>query len=84
MQLSFLFMCFPIIVALHHLGPNRLGLRLRGGGKWVGGGVLTIIYHRPSHPYNAGTEQVVFSPTTQTLLAPSAKRRDMLGEAHEV
>ena len=29
--------------------------------------------HRPSYPYNAGTEQIRFSPTTQTMLAPSAK-----------
>ena len=32
---------------------------------------------RPSHAYNAGTEHVVFSPARQTLLAPSAKRRDV-------
>ena len=31
--------------------------------------------HRPSHPYNAGTEHVEFSPTRQTLLARSAVRR---------
>ena len=39
--------------------------------------------HRPSHPYNAGTEHVGFSPTRQTLPAPSAKRREVIGESHE-
>ena len=38
--------------------------------------------HGPSHPYNTGTELVVFSPTRQTLLAPSAKRREVCGESH--
>ena len=38
--------------------------------------------HRPSHHYNAGMEHVGLSPTRQTLLAPSAKRRQMLGEPH--
>ena len=39
--------------------------------------------HRPSHPYNAGTEHVGFSPTRQTLLATSLKRREVFGESHE-
>ena len=39
--------------------------------------------HRPSHPYNAGTEHVGFSRTTQKLLAPIAKHREVLGESHE-
>ena len=30
---------------------------------------------RPSHPCNAGTEHVGFSPTRQALLAPSAKTK---------
>ena len=34
------------------------------------------IWYRPSHPDNAGTEHVGFSPTRQTLLAPGAKRRE--------
>ena len=44
--------------------------------------------HRPSQPHNAGTEHVGFSPTRQTLLAPSAKRNvrcpasRMKGELH--
>ena len=33
--------------------------------------------------YYAGTEHVGFSPTRQKLLAPSAKRREVLGELHE-
>ena len=33
----------------------------------------------PSHTYNAGTEHVGFSLARQTLLAPSAKRREVLG-----
>ena len=39
--------------------------------------------HRPSHPYDAGTEHVGFSPTRRTFLAPSAKRREVFGELHE-
>ena len=35
--------------------------------------------HRPSRPHYAGTEHVGFSPTRQTLLAPSAKRREVFG-----
>ena len=38
---------------------------------------------RPSHPYNAGTEHADFSPTRQTLIAPSAKPRGVSGELHE-
>ena len=36
----------------------------------------------PSPPYNAGTEHVGFSPTRHALLAPSVKRRGVLGESH--
>ena len=39
--------------------------------------------HRPSHPYNAGTEHVGLSPTRQKLLAPCAKRREVFGESNE-
>ena len=55
----------------------------------MGGGLYScdawpwLYDHRPSHPYNAGTEHVGFSPTRQTLLAPSAKRREVFGESHE-
>ena len=38
---------------------------------------------RSSHPYNAGTEHVGYSSTRQTLLTPSAKRREVSGESHE-
>ena len=54
--------------------------------KGRGGGALIIMHGRSrmtSHPYNAGTENVGFSPTRQTSLAPSAKRREVLGESHE-
>ena len=33
--------------------------------------------------YNARKEHVGFSPAGQTLLAPSAKRREVFGESHE-
>ena len=55
-----------------------------GGGR--GGGVYSVhcpYDHRPLHPYYAGTEHGGFSPTRQTLLAPSAKRREVFGESHE-
>ena len=39
--------------------------------------------HRPSHPYNPGTEHVGFSTTTQALLAPRATRRGVFGESHD-
>lgn len=32
-----------------------------------------------SHPYNAGAGHVRFLPTSQTLLAPRANRREVLG-----
>ena len=61
-----------------------------GGGAWEKGFVF-IIMHGPSRmtkypcipAYNAGTEHVGFSPTRQTLLALSAKRRKVLGESYE-
>ena len=45
--------------------------------------VVVSYGYRSSHPYNVGTEHVGFSPTRQTLLAPSAKHREVLGESHE-
>ena len=33
--------------------------------------------HRPSHPYSAGTKNVGFSPTGQTLLAPPSAKRNV-------
>ena len=37
----------------------------------------------PSIPTMPGREHVGFSPTRQTMLAPSEKRREMFGESHE-
>ena len=60
-----------------------------GGGAYSRRDVLDIMHGRsrmtivPSHPYNAGTEHVGVSPTRQTLLAPSAKHREVSGESHE-
>ena len=52
-----------------------------GGG---GGGYSIFVYsRRPSQPYNGGTEHFGCSPTRKTLLAPSAKRREVFGESHE-
>ena len=58
----------------------------RGGGGYsifMHGRSCMIIAIRPSHSYYAGTEHVEFSPTRKTLLAPSAKRREVFGESHE-
>ena len=51
----------------------------------AGGGRCTHDMHdcRPSHPYNAETEHVGFSPTRETLLAASSKRREVFGESHK-
>ena len=54
-----------------------------GGIQFVHGRSRMTIWYRPSHPYYAETEHVGFSPTRQTLLAPSAKRRQLFGESHE-
>ena len=43
--------------------------------------VRRTIAIKPSHPYNAGTEHVGFSPTRQALRAPSAKRREVFVES---
>ena len=37
----------------------------------------------PSHLCNTGTEHGGFPPTRQKLLAPSAKRREVLGASRE-
>ena len=47
------------------------------------GSFLTGPACRPSCPYNLGTEYVGFSPTRQTSVAPSVKRREVFGESHE-
>ena len=59
------------------------------GGVGGGGGLysfscrvpLHAYDHRPKHPYSAGAEHVVFTSTRQMLLAPIAKRREVLGES---
>ena len=72
------------------VGRRGRGVRVvAGGGE---GGVYSIFMHsrsrmpiaiRPSRPCYAGTEHVGFSPTRQTLLAPSAKHREVFGKSHE-
>ena len=54
------------------------------GGNLERGGGTQFVHgrsRRPSHDCYAGTERVGFSPTKQTLLAPSAKRREVFGGA---
>ena len=46
-----------------------------------GRGRMTIAYSS-SHPDNAGTEHVGFSPTSK-LLAPSASPNEVFGGSHE-
>ena len=64
---------------------RKYGLEEEVGGE----SVLDIMHgrsrhrHRLSHPCNAVTEHVGFSPTRKALLAPSAKRREVFGESHE-
>ena len=61
--------------------------RARGGGEGSTHSMHSrsrmTIWYRPSHPYYTGTEHVEFSPTRQTPRAPSAKRREVLGESHD-
>ena len=45
-------------------------------------GSLKTTNARISHPYNTGMENVGFH-RPGTLLVPSAKRREVLGESHE-
>ena len=65
---------------------DGIGYKERQSGR---GEVYSISYmgvsydHRPSHPYNTGTEHVGFSPTRQSLLAPSARQREVFGESHK-
>ena len=55
-----------------------------GGGEVYSSCMAVVVYdHRPSRPCNAGTENVGFSPTRQTSLGRSAKRREVFGESHE-
>ena len=60
-------------------------------GLWRGGAGLysiscmaVVVYDlRPSHPYDAGTEILGFSPTRLALRVSSAKRREVSSESHE-
>ena len=65
-------------------GLKRSGRSGDGGGEAYSVCAWPQSYdHRLSHPYYAGTERVGFSLTRQTMLAPSAKRREVFGESHE-
>ena len=54
----------------------------RGGTQFVHGRSRMTVDPRIPTIY-AATEHVGFSPTRQTLLAPSAKRREVFGESLE-
>ena len=68
------------VVALFRDGGGRAHVSCHA---MHGGSHIWPYAHRRSHPYNAGTEHVGFSPTRQTLLAPSAKRREVEGGERE-
>ena len=76
-----------LIQSNHFIGENRLGNQSQGVSTDVMCPAWPQSYDRtPSHPHNAGTEEHVFGfswTRQQTLLAPSAKRREVLGESHE-
>ena len=55
----------------------------RGGGGVAQLCMAVVVCLWTSHSYYAGTEHIGLSPTRQTLLAPSAKRREEFGESHE-
>ena len=63
--------------------PTMLGRRGEGVYSTSCMTVVVWSYHRPSHHYNTGTEHAGFSPTRQTLIASSVKRREMLDESHK-
>ena len=52
-------------------------------GPWLCGCTHFMHSHRPSHPYDAWTEYVGFSPTRKKSRAPSAKRRGVFSESPE-
>ena len=72
---------FCVQIVNHAVGARKL----RWGVYWVySRHVWPESYnHRSSHLHNAGTEYVGFSPTRQTVLTPSAKRRQVFGGSHE-
>ena len=59
-----------------HIGGEGEGYSCSNAWPWPYG-------HRPLHPTNAEMEHVGFSLARQTLLAPSAKRREVSGESLE-
>ena len=75
------------------MGEKECVRKAKESGEWEKGKgkevlmscMAVVVYdYKPSHPYSgAGTEHVGFSPTRQTLLASSAKRREVFGESHE-
>ena len=59
-------------------------LALAESGEVYSSSCMAVKWHVwPQHAYNTGTGHVGFSPTRQTLLAPSEKRREMFGDSHE-
>ena len=62
---------------------GQAGVGREGGGVLDRRDVLDLMHGRNLHPYNSGTEHAGFSPTRQTLLAPSAKRCELSGGSHE-
>ena len=68
-----------LLPEFRHSRGGRLGEECTHYHAW-----LQSYDHRPSHLYNTGMEHVGFSPTRQTLLAPSAKRREVLSGSHEL
>ena len=80
-----------MVAEVVYRNPTTTDDILVGVGRKGGGEVVLIFFmygrcrgdHSPSHAYNAGVEHVGFLPTRQTLLAPSVKYREVLGESHE-
>ena len=74
---------------LYNTGTKHVGFastrpyRGGGGGVMIVSCMVVVLGRRPSHSFSAGTDHVGFSPTRQTLLAPGAKRREVLCASHE-
>ena len=70
-----------------HAMHGRISMTMGGGGGGsCGAGGCTNVVHcrsRMAIPYHVGTEHVGLLPTRQTLLAPTAKHREVLGRMHE-
>ena len=78
----------PYNAGTEHVGfsPTRRALLAQGGGvpTFMHGCSRMTMDYTPSHPYNAGTEHVGLSPTRPAPRTPSAKRREVFGESHEL